>query len=519
MDREMSQLLTQCDKEQIQYVAAIQPTGALVVTSLDGEIQYAAIGAGFKLTTADLLGNNIDVLLGADIKRVADAVEERAEPTTPILLRSKTLGGWLTCVGHKQGNLRIFEFELSPLREVNIPSVKFMNERHSSLDSYLSFIVENIQLITGYDRVMIYRFAPDWHGEVVAEALAANKPAFYGHHFPASDIPVPARELFSKLWARTISDVNSQNLPVGAVKGRDPGKLDLSKSILRASSPIHIEYLRNMGVSASLTLSIICDGKLWGLIACHHFSPKQLVAEERSVYALLAKLISARITTLSVNQAMAAGQRISQFTMSMEGQLVDGKFDECVRDHKHDLLKFVECDGFSFVGNSQVTTDGFGPSVLEAKTLAKVLDSQGLDRVQTESLTKSFPEFANMSFCGVLGVKIDRNWLFWTRKEIVRTVVWAGNPNKAASENQAQRLTPRLSFAAWSEIVRGSSKVWQQFEVDAADKLRHTILVALGKAKGYQVQTSQFEKALDVEIAMDVAELTTNFKGLKLDAL
>jgi light-regulated signal transduction histidine kinase (bacteriophytochrome) len=540
MYRDISEQLTQCDKEPIQYIAAIQPAGTLVVTDPEGVIQFAAVGPGFDKTSSDLLGRKLDVMLGDDTKRVMHAVEERSEPTIPILFRSKSLGLWLTCIGHKQGDLRIFEFELSPLREVNIPSVKFMNAKHDSLETYLSFIVENMQMVTGYDRVMIYRFATDWHGEVVAESLVANKPAFFGHHFPASDIPLPARELFAKLWARTISDVGAVDIPVLGVAGKNANTLDLSRSVLRASSAIHIEYLRNMGISASLTLSIMCDGKLWGLIACHHFSPKRLVAEERSVYSLLAKLISSRITAFSLSQSMAASQRISEFTMAIEGQLEDGQLEETIRDHKHDLLKFLQCDAFSFVGDSAVTTDGHGPSVLEAKTLAKELDSAGKEFVRTESLNKDFPELAQMSFSGVLGVKIEKNWLFWTRKEIVHSIVWAGNPHKAGggggfrggadgggggdsdnygSGDKKERLTPRLSFDAWSEIVRGTSTSWQQHEVDAAEKLKQTILQALGKSNERRSGANKFQLELGVEIAHDVAELTQNFKGLNLDAI
>ena len=149
MYKDFSEQLTQCDKEQIQYIAAIQPTGLLVVTDQDGVIQFAAVGNGFEMTSSELLGKPVDVILADDTARVMKAVEERAEPTTPILLRSKRLGLWLTCTGHKQGEMRVFEFELSPLREVNIPSVKFMNEKHDSLEAYLSFIVENIQMVTG----------------------------------------------------------------------------------------------------------------------------------------------------------------------------------------------------------------------------------------------------------------------------------------------------------------------------------------------------------------------------------
>ena len=170
--------------------------------------------------------------------------------------------------------------------------------------------------------------------------------------------------------------------------------------------------------------------------------------------------------------------------MSIEGQLEKGRLEESIRDHKHSLLKFLQCEGFSFNGDNSVTTDGFGPSVLEAKTLAKVLDSAGMSFVRTESLGKDFPQLAQMSFCGVLGVKIEKNWLFWTRKEILRSIVWAGNPNKAGDgTGQAERLTPRSSFDTWSETVRGTSTSWQQHEVDAVEKLKGDATSSSGEIK------------------------------------
>ncbi len=236
-----------------------------------------------------------------------EAIKGRGEPTSPLLLREVKSRRWLSCIAHQQGDFVIFELELVPPEQIDIASLKFMSDRRESLDSYLSYIAENMRAVTGYDRVMIYKFGLDWHGEVVAESLNSAGYSFFGHHFPASDIPEIARNLLTQMWVRIIPDVDAVTIPIHA---KSAGKLDLSKSVLLAASGIHLQYLRNMDVAASMTMSLICDGKLWGLIACHHFSPKYLIAEQRAVCALLAKVLSSRITTLSVSATIPCSPTI-----------------------------------------------------------------------------------------------------------------------------------------------------------------------------------------------------------------
>ncbi|HEY9713950.1 MAG TPA: GAF domain-containing protein, partial [Chroococcales cyanobacterium] len=278
--------LSRCDEEQIQFIATTQNFGSLLVADKNRKVIIAALQEQFRLSSEEVLGQDVDKLLPAITERVYAALEGRSDPSTPLLIRSMKLDGWVTCIAHRQDDLTILEIEMVPAEQNDIPSVKFMKERKDSLESYLSYIAENVRAATGYDRVMIYQFSPDWHGEVVAESAGLDVQRFYGHHFPASDIPAPARALFLQNWVRMIVDVGAEQLPLQGAGI----KLDLTRSVLRAPANIHLEYLKNMGVAASLTLSLICDGKLWGLIACHHTTPKYVGAEQRSVLALVAKV-------------------------------------------------------------------------------------------------------------------------------------------------------------------------------------------------------------------------------------
>jgi light-regulated signal transduction histidine kinase (bacteriophytochrome) len=511
--------LTECDKEQIQFIDHIQPIGALIACNEKGIIKFAALGNNFSQDAKDLLGTHLEQFIGSDASRIFAVVDERTEPTTPILFRSKRLDRWLSCIGHKQNDYRIFEVEFAPSKPVDIPSVKFINERRDNLSLYLSYIVDHIQSVTGYDRVMIYKFAPDRHGQVIAESLNASAHSFYGHHFPASDIPAPARNLFKQLWVRMIADVDSIPAPI---HGNSSEKLDLTKSVLRASSPIHLEYLRNMGVAASLTLSLICDGELWGLIACHHFSPRQLSSEERSVCSLLAKLISSRITAFSVGACIAASKRIFEFTLEFEKHLAAEKLLECVRDHKHNLLKFVACDGFALVTPSQIVADGPTPEPDQLAKLVEAFNASGAEVIHTSELASQFPALKELESvaAGVVAFKLDSYWYIWTRKEIVRSILWAGDPQKIVPDSVANaRISPRLSFGAWQEEAKGKSLPWEEFEIHAVQRLRQILLQTEEGKLRHEEDPYQYKKSLDALIVADAESLQQQFTNLNLSDL
>ncbi|MBI2809237.1 MAG: GAF domain-containing protein, partial [Candidatus Melainabacteria bacterium] len=380
---------------------------------------------------------------------------------------------------------------------------------------------ENMQVVTGFDRVMIYKFGLDWHGEVVAESLNATGYSFFGHHFPASDIPAIARNLFTQMWVRIIPDVDAVTIPL---VGKSDGKLDLSKSVLRAASSIHLQYLRNMDVAASMTMSLICDGKLWGLIACHHFSPKYLVAEQRAICALLAKVVSSRITTLSVSATIAATDSLAAVSNTLSKQLSSENFVDAVRDNKHDLFKFVKCDGFSFVGEDwSMASEAHALAHDELSLLVKVFNEAKQDIVATDCIEKSFPSLQSLQMvaAGVLAIKVLSNWFIWNRQEIVRSLLWAGDPNKPLySNDRSDSLSPRLSFESWKENVRGSSAPWEQYEITAADRLRQMLVDSLERTKSKPgVDAHEYLRLIKTSIDNQTAELQAQFKDLDLEGI
>lgn len=510
----------QCELEQIQFIESIQPFGSLLAVDQTRVIRHAGVIDEFGWSAQQLIGRNIDTVL-QDSARIFDMIKGRTDQTSPFLLRELKSRRWLSCIAHQQGDFVILELEFVPTEQVDIASLKFMGERRDSIESYLSYIAENMRVVTGYDRVMIYKFGLDWHGEVLAESLGSPGHSFYGHHFPASDIPAIARNLFTQMWVRIIPDVDAAPIPLS---GTSSEKLDLSKSVMRAASNIHLQYLRNMDVAASMTMSLICDGKLWGLIACHHFSPKYLVAEQRAVCSLLAKIVSSRITTLSVSATIDATDRLAAVSNTLSTTLATADFVEAVRDSKYSLYKFVQCDGFSFVGDDgSMANEAHAMTPDELSLLVKTLNESGMNVVATDSIAKTFPQLASLQkvAAGVLAIRVLNDWFIWNRHEMIRSLLWAGDPNKPLYDNdKSESLSPRLSFESWKETVRGTSAAWEQFEITAADSFRQMLVAGVEHKKARaRVDAHEYLRLIRTSIDNQAAELQNQFKNLDLKNL
>lgn len=473
--------LTDCDKEQIQFIERIQPFGALIATNKFHKIVALAATEEFDLRPS-LLGDTLDNALEGDTSTILGRLQERSNVTRPMLIRSKRWKRWVTCTPHQVDDTTILEFEFVPSYEVVIPTIQFLKKECDNLTTYLQHLMESLRKVTGYDRVMVYRFASDWHGEVVAEAIKEGEHSFQGHHFPASDIPLPARELFLKNWIRTIFDVDKEPLQI-ATTGGSAGKIDLSRSCLRYPSSIHIEYLKNMSVGASLTLSLIYNNQLWGLIACHHSQPKYMTAEERQICAMIAKLASAKITSFINTEALSALESVQVFTRSITANLSNRQIHDAIRQEKDGLYNFVSCDAFCATNaeGTPLVKEGSMPTASELKKIVFCLEALGQDIVNTESLSKLACDLEGVeNICGALAIKVHRFWLIWFRKEYIHSRLWAGNPNKAIYKNQtATRLSPRTSFNAFKENTRGCSRQWEDTEVAAVTLLRSAVLSTL----------------------------------------
>lgn len=346
-------------------------------------------------------------------------------------------------------------------------------------------VVKEVRRITGFDRVMVYRFDPDGAGSVIAEDT--NQEASYLNlHYPASDIPKQARQLYTLNWLRLIPTTSYQ--PVTLIPATNPftnQPLDLSLSVLRSVSPIHLEYLQNMGVDASMSISLMHDQKLWGLIACHHLSPKYVPYNIRTICEFIGQVMSVELTNKAASEEIDYKMQLkslqTQFVeaLSQAEYLLDG-----MMQLKFQLLNLVNATGVVSCRGNQYFQVGETPSEEAVHALLDWIKPQ-LDRslFETRSLSKHYPaaESFKAIASGVLALeisKVHRNYILWFRPEVMQTVKWAGNPNKPVEvlTDGSLRMSPRQSFDLWQETVQGCAVPWKPCEIEAVAELRSLIV-------------------------------------------
>ncbi len=504
-NQKMDMILTDCDKEPIHLPSAIQPFGALLAIEGDVIVAVSENCQQFFGAREALLGRDYSEVLGSNCYKLLEAARGKIDSTTPMMVQLTHQKTWITAIAFRQDNLIIVECErLEEEYEPEIASLKFVREKQETILSYLAFVAEGVRKLTGYNRVIIYEFADDWHGEVIAESKSADLRSFYGHHFPATDIPEPARRLFTSNWVRMIADVDYA--PVH-IRSSDVKPIDLTLSALRSVSPIHLQYLQNMEVAASLTLSIICNGRLWGLIACHHLEPKYLPAHLRAVCALIAKMVSARVTAIEVEDSASARSKLFNFILSLKKQLAQGEsLNDLVSSDKHDLWKLIASDGFDFIAKDFSTSTGHGLEPQQLKELLKHLSTSDQPVLHFTNLSNAFPQWSNPYSGGVLAISVNQNWFIWNKKELVRSITWAGHPDKTA--NSPNQLSPRTSFAAWQEQVKDTCSAWQPYEIELARELEKVVAsTCSGKEMAFEPDRNEYLNRLNHAIDDDVNSL------------
>jgi two-component system, chemotaxis family, sensor kinase Cph1 len=346
----------------------------------------------------------------------------------------------------------------------------------ASIGALADAAVQAVRELTGYDRVMVYRFDPDGHGKIIAEARDPRLEPLLGHHYPASDIPQRARELYLRNRVRMLVDVNYQPQPLLPLLRPDTGgPLDMSLCHLRSMSPLHLQYLRNMGVTGTLVASLVREGKLWGLIAAHHYRPRLLRLALRTAVDLLAEVASTRIAAIE-NYAHA---QVALMVRRLEHRLIEATSTEgdwrlALFRNPRTLLQPLEATGAALFQGDEILTTGEVPSTPELRALCRWVDAQpppaGTDEpFACSSVGKAHAALASLTptACGVLAVKLSTtrpDYLMWFRKEQLLSVTWAGDPYKPVEGNDPLQLSPRRSFEAWSEIVRGTALPWSGAE-------------------------------------------------------
>ena len=476
--------LSNCEREQIQLPGSIQPHGALLVVREPDYviIQASANAAAFIGSDSDILGCKVEQIPGNLYERIKPHLDEPLH-TIPIAVRGRIgdTGRDYDILLHRppEGGLVI---ELEPAGNPVDLSMHVENAIQTILNaSSLRILCDEtariFEELTGYDRVMVYRFDDQGHGEIFSEQRKPELEAFLGNRYPASDIPQIARRLYERNRVRLLFDVGYTPAPLmprlSPLTGRD---LDMSLCFLRSHSPIHVQYLKNMGVCATLVVSLMVGGRLWGLIACHHYVPRFVHFEVRAVCELLAEAVGTRIAALeSFIQAQSelTVRRIEQ--RMIEAISRDGDWRSALFDGTQSLLLPVGATGAALIYDGQVFSCGDVPGTHDIRAIASWLDKKPRASVTaTASLGLDVEEFAPLTgvASGLLATPLSSSpgdYLIWFRPERIRTVTWGGDPYKPMIVgNDPSELSPRRSFAQWHQLVEGTSDPWTPSDVIAA---------------------------------------------------
>ncbi len=355
-----------------------------------------------------------------------------------------------------------------------------------TLEELFRTVVADVRRMTGLCRVMVYRFHPDESGEIVAEDVREGMVPFLGLRYPSHDIPRQSREIFKKIWIRPIHDCGAELSEMVPLANPDTGRpLEMTYCSLRGVSAMHAQYLRNMGVAAALTLSLVSEGKLWGLITCHHDTPTAFSYEVRAACELLAQFTSLQIApTRSRETAHYRLQIEASHTTMLARAAREGGVDALAQGSPS-LLDGIRCGGAAVFYSDRLCTAGNTPDPIEVTVLARWLsDRIALKRDEpqvfaTDRLATEFSDAASYTGvgAGVLAVPISgnpHNMVLWFRPELERTVRWGGDPNDVPQgpARQVGQLGPRSSFESWKQTVRGQSEPWSDLEVEAALRLK-----------------------------------------------
>lgn len=528
--------LTNCDREPIHILGAIQPVGFLLALTADWLVARASTNLAdfLDLEPADVLGlplasifsaaaihdlrNRTAILRGPDaVERLFDCVLIPGKPRFDIAI-------------HLSGGQVVIEAEpASGERGDATGMVRSMISRLDQREDMAGFYREGarqVRALIGYDRVMVYRFADDGSGEVVAEAVKAGIGQFMGLHYPASDIPVQARALYKRNLLRLIADVETP--PVAIVPQRDAqGRpLDLSLSVLRSVSPIHIEYLKNMGVRASLSISIIVDGKLWGLFACHHYSPRCPTFERRSVSELFAQMFAMRLESRERQGTVEFERRARDVSDQLLGAVASDETLLKDPDWLGDILtSAIPADGVGVWIGGKHAFSGMTPPIEDFHRIVRALNGTAAGKVfATDRIASIVPDaeaFASDT-AGMLAIPISRaprDYVVLFRAEQVRSVRWGGDPHKPVEYGpNGPRLSPRESFAEWKELVRGRSLPFTTSEVRVAETLRATLIEVVlrlaDEASAERQQASARQELLIAELNHRVRNVLGVIRGL-----
>ncbi len=528
--------LLNCDREPIHILGNIQPFGFLLCVGRDWLISRVSdnIAEFTGRSPADLLGQPINTLFlpqavhdlrnRLTLLRGPDAVER--------LLNVQLLDGVpnFDVALHFSGDAIVMEAEPAARQDSDVGSlVRTLLARlnqASSMNAFLREGARQVRAITGFDRVMVYKFDNDGAGEVIAEAAGPGIDSFMGHHYPASDIPAQARRLYLRNIFRIIADVNATPVPLTPGLDADGQPLDQSLSVLRAVSPIHIEYLKNMGITASLSISIIVGGRLWGLIACHHYSSRLPGMGMRTAAELFGQMFSLMLESRERAEAAeyenTARDSIDRLVSTIARDAESLSNSDWLAEM---VLDAIPADGVAIQYNDHVVFKGMAPTADQFPDILAMLNQASSNQIfVTEHLQSLVPAAAAYSdlAAGLIAIPLStrpKDYIVLFRSEQLQSVRWAGNPNKPIEPGpRGDRLTPRKSFEIWAEIVKGKCLPFTPAERRLAEAIRVGMLEVIVRlsenVNEERRRASERQELLIAELNHRVRNILSLIRGL-----
>lgn len=484
---ELSSLVTQCDKEPIHLLGRIQSHGFMIIVDKAGVVTHFSDNLdSFANVSGDkLLGYTLWDLLDRKLVHAIRGAQSQAM----ILGKAAYLHSisiphckdtFDLCI-HQSAEHLILEFEKlesSGKYEGVITALMTQISMFPELEDLYQGLVESVRTATGHDRVMLYQFLADGSGEVVAESTTSDMAPFLGLRYPASDIPRQARRLYKKSLIRTITDVNGETHRIIGKDSEGTSPIDLSLSRLRAVSEVHIQYLKNMKVGASMSISLIVDGELWGLIACHHNTKKIIPSRLASQLELFSEMFSLELSKRLVNERIRVSEKAnSTFARVLSNLSLGSSLNNAIVEQLPLLKSLIEIDGIGCIFSSEYSKAGSAFSSRKIKRLIKILAELPDEEIhQFDNLAAIDDDLADENVAGVLALKISSqpmDYIFLFRNSVVKEVYWAGNPEKRVELKEGKEiLTPRASFDKWIETNESTATPWTTLDIERAKSIR-----------------------------------------------
>ncbi len=505
-----------CSDECVYAPGHIQPHGMLLMLQ-EPQLTILQISENveqfFGISAEALLGQPLQLLFSrAQVQRLAGYLtQDNLELCNPFKLKTRrrvAQTDWQpknqTFRGLMHRMVDGLTLELEPQRSINSTHSTQLSYRlratianlrnATSLMDLAQTLAREVKAMTGFDRVMIYRFNADNSGVVIAEEKQRHLKSYKGLHYMATDIPTPARKLFCRKWVRFIPDVNYTPIPL--IPTNHPltnTPVDISNSELRGVSHYHIEYLQNMEVGGSMSISLLDNKRLWGLIACHHSSPKLLDDETRKVCEFLGPFASIELVHQQERELQVYRTQMKGIQDELQQTLLQefNSMEQALSQNTNQLLDLFHAQGAAFLLDGQMRLVGQTPSDTQVQELVTWLMQHKREQVfATDSISRIYPEakaFKNQA-SGILAISISVNrpkqksyHILWFRPEQIQTVNWVGNPEDTVTINEVgeMELCPRKSFEMWKETVRETSLPWEVAELEGATEMRNKLMLVV----------------------------------------